>query len=145
MTIKRQDLYAKHAEQAWKDLQASSDDFDRNLLTFSSAALGLSLSFVKDFVPLKSAVYKPCLYGSWIAFASCILVTIFSFPISLQAQKAHVKHLQKYYLDNDPAYLDKPSLWSRGVTACSVLGGIFFLAGLAGTVIFAIENAMRIH
>ena len=45
------ELYAKHIAQTWSDQQASSDSFDNNLLTFSSAALGLSLAFIKDVVP----------------------------------------------------------------------------------------------
>jgi hypothetical protein len=46
-TSSRQSEYEKHREQAWADRQASSDEFDKNLLKFSSAALALSLALSK--------------------------------------------------------------------------------------------------
>ena len=77
------DLHAKHIAQAWSDQQASTDAFDNNLLTFSSAALGLSIAFIKDIVPLENAEWLKTLYFSWAAFAGCISITIASFQIAV--------------------------------------------------------------
>jgi hypothetical protein len=55
-------LHASHTAQAWADQQASSDSFDNNLLAFSSGALGLSVAFVKDIVPLETAEWLRTLY-----------------------------------------------------------------------------------
>lgn len=138
-------LYNSHAEQTWKDLQTSSDDFDKNLLKFSSAALALSLTVIKQLVPLKEAVFKVYLYASWIAFGACIVTTIFSFPLSVQAQKRHLKNLYEYYINRNDEYLNGTNPWTIAVAVFGWISGVFFLAGIIATVVFAIENARRIH
>lgn len=139
------DLYHKHAAQAWTDQQASSDDFDKNLLTLSSGALGVSLAFIKDIVPLKDAVMVCWLYVSWATFAACIIATIFSFPLSIQAQKVHVEYLYRYYIEGKQEFLNRESGWSKAVTVCAAVGAIFFTAGLVATLVFAFVNVSRVH
>ena len=83
--VNPRDEFNKHREQAWQDRQASSDEFDKNLLTFSSGALGLSLAFIKDIVPLDHATHLSYLHISWVCFVCCIIATIFSYPLSIAA------------------------------------------------------------
>ncbi len=139
----QQQLYDKHAAQAWADQQASSDEFDKSLLTFSSGALGLSLAFIKDVVPLDKAVWLCWLYISWVSFAACIVATMASFPCGIQAQKAHLGFLYNYYIEARPEFFNKESGWSVAVTVCAVVGAIFFLVGLVATVVFACVNVSR--
>lgn len=139
------DLYNQHVQQAWIDQQTSSDEFDKALLTFSSGALALSLAFIKDIVPLKAATVMCALYISWFAFSACIIATIFSFPCSIQAQKAHASYLYKYYIEGRREYLNKRSDWSTAVTICAALGSVFFVTGLVSTIIFAVVNIARNH
>jgi hypothetical protein len=137
---RREELYDTHSNQARADQQASSDQFDKGLLTFSSGALGLSLAFIKDIIPLNQAGWLPWLYLSWISFASCIVVTIASFQFGMQAQKAHLDYLYKYYIEDRAEFFNKKSAWSRWVTICAVSGSVLFLAGLVGTMVFVCEN-----
>jgi hypothetical protein len=139
------ELYEKHATQAWTDQQASSDSFDNNLLTFSSSALGLSLAFIKDIVPLKDAHWLIWLYSSWIFFAACIVTTIASFQFGIQAQKVHLDHLYKYYLEGKKEYFQKKSCWSKAITWCAIIGSIMFFAGLVATITFACKNISQIQ
>lgn len=134
------DLYAKHIAQAWTDQQASSDAFDNNLLSFSSAALGLSVAFVKDVVPLDSAEWLRILYSSWIAFASCILVTIASFQIAVRAQFAHQKTLADYYLKGDAKAIERTNPWTNALPFCAGIGSVCLLVGIVCTIIFASHN-----
>ena len=142
---RRQDLYDKHSTQAWVDQQASSDSFDNNLLTFSSGALGLSLAFIKDIVPLSQAYWIGWLFFSWGAFSVCILSTIASFQFGIQAQKKHLDYLQRYYICGEEHFLDKKSYWSSAVTWCAVAGSLFFAAGLVSTLIFACKNITHVR
>jgi hypothetical protein len=139
----QQELYDKHAGQAWTDQQASSDEFDKSLMTFSSGALGLSLSFIKDIVPLDKAGFLCWLFISWVSFSLCIVATMASFPFSIQAQKTHLDYLYKYYIEGRPEFFNKQSGWSIAVTVCAVLGAIFFFIGLAATVVFATANLSK--
>ncbi len=141
----RLELYQEHRKQAWQDIQTSTDQFDRSLLTLSSGALALSLAFIKDLVPLKDAVGVYWLYSSWVSFAACILVTLGSFLISVQAQKTHLIYYYKYYIEKDEKYLHRQSCWSRTLGWCSVSGAVLFFTGLLCTMIFAYENIRRLH
>lgn len=134
------DLYAKHVAQAWADQQASSDAFDSNLLTFSSAALGLSIAFIKDIVPLEHAEWLWDLYLSWAAFGACILVTIASYQVSVQAQIAHTAVLADYYLRGDEKALTRRSRWSDALPLCAGGGSVLLLVGIAATLLFAAHN-----
>ena len=134
------DLHAKHLAQAWTDQQASTDAFDNNLLTFSSAALGLSIAFIKDIVPLEGAEWLKTLYFSWGAFAGCILVTIASFQIAAQAQFAHQKTLADYYLRGDNNAINRKSGWSKALPYCAGVGSLLLLLGIVSTLVFASKN-----
>ncbi len=134
------DLHAKHLAQAWTDQQASTDAFDNNLLTFSSAALGLSIAFIKDIVPLEGAEWLKTLYFSWGAFAGCILVTISSFQIAAQAQVAHQKTLADYYLRSDNNAMNRKSGWFKALPYCAGVGSLLLLLGIVSTLVFASKN-----
>jgi hypothetical protein len=135
-----EDFHAKHLAQAWADQQASTDAFDNNLLTFSSAALGLSVAFIKDVIPLESAEWLKTLYFSWAAFGGCIVITIASFQISAQAQRVHSTALTDYYLKGDETAIGRRSGWSRALPWCSVIGSLLLFLGIASTLFFASKN-----
>ena len=63
---RRWELYSEHRRQVWQDIQNSTNNFEQHLLAISSAALGVSLVFVKDIVPLKQAVNLKLLYTSYL-------------------------------------------------------------------------------
>src|SRR2546428_3671886 len=94
-----EELHDEHRRKVWEDLRSGSENFDKYLLTFSSGALGLSITFIKGVVPLEKAVWIPSLIASWIAFLLCILVTLISFRISIRALEKMVPHLNQFYLD----------------------------------------------
>jgi hypothetical protein len=135
----RQTLYAEHRKQAWEDMQSSSDDFDKYILTLSSGALGLSLTFIKEIVPLGNAAWRYLLYSSWGCFGLCILLTIVSYQIGILAQKVQLQKLPKYYSDGDETALEKGGYWITverlGWICCAL-----FTAGLICTVFFCISN-----
>lgn len=141
----RMELYHEHRKQAWQDIQTSTDQFDKSLLTLSSGALALSLAFIKDLVPLKFAEGIFWLYTSWICFVLCIVVTLFSFSISVQALKLNLDYVQKYYIEKKDEYFAKQNLWPKAVSWCSVLGGGFFLLGIICTMVFVFKNFRRIN
>ena len=49
-------LHDEYRKKVWEDSKSGSENFDKYLITFSSGALALSLSFIKDIVPLRDAI-----------------------------------------------------------------------------------------
>ena len=133
-----------HVQQAWTDQQASSDSFDNNLLTFSAAALGLSITFLKDVVPLDQVEWIATLYCSWVCFSMCALVTIASFQIAVQVQKVHAKSIAAYYLEGDLDAFSRSSCWHKMLPACMTVGSIFFCLGITLTIIFTANNISHV-
>jgi hypothetical protein len=141
----RHDLHAQHKNRIWEDIQSSTDSFDQSLLTLSSGALGLSLAFIKDVVPLKGAVWIGLLFASWIAFALCIVTTVASFLISVKANKQQLGYIDEYYIDaNDDAFdKHKTSGYVKALERCTWAAIILFIAGLFCTIMFVCENVVR--
>src|ERR1700685_2848960 len=105
----------------WDDIRPGTENFDRYMLTLSAGALGLSLAFVKDVVPLGKAVWVSCLFYSWVAFVLCILVTLISFRISIRALEKTGPYLDEFYLEGKSEAFNKhiESLWYKAIDWCA--------------------------
>lgn len=135
-------LHDEHRRKVWEDLKSGTENFDKYLLTFSSGALGLSLAFIKDVVPIGQIVWIPSLFASWVAFLLCILVTLISFRISILAIEAMVPHLNEFYLNNKTEAFDKhrESWLTKAVEWCAWAGIILFVCGIFFTMMFVYAN-----
>ena len=142
---RRRELHDQHKARICEDIQSSTDSFDQSLLTLSSGALGVSLAFIKDIVPLKEAVWVGLLFASWIVFAFCIVTTVVSFLLSVKANKQQLGYIEAYYLGRQDDALDKhkTSGYVKWLQRCTWIGIILFVAGLFCTIIFACENVAR--
>ena len=137
---RRRDLWDEHRKQAWQDIQSSTDNFDKNLLAVSSAALGFSVAFIKDIVHLPAARWHFVLYASWLCFAACIVITVFSFRLSVAALNKHLEYLQHYYEKKDETFLTKKSTAGIVLNWFTWAAAAFFLDGIICTVIFCMKN-----
>jgi hypothetical protein len=137
-------LYDEHRKQTWQDIQSSTDNFDKNLLTVSSAALGFSVAFLKDVgkdaAHLSSASWHSILYASWICFAACIVTTVFSFRLSVAALNEQLDYLHQYYQQKNDSFLTKKSAATRTLDVFTWAAAAFFLAGIICTILFCIKN-----
>lgn len=140
-----EELYDDFQATALEWIKSSTETFDNNLLTFSSGALGLSLAFIKDVVPIGKAIWLPLLYISWVAFSLCIFVTLASFRVSIRALETSLPYAQKYYLkgERDAFNQHLKTRWSRAVTWCTVGASTCFALGVVCTVLFAGSNIRR--
>jgi hypothetical protein len=133
-------LYDEHRKQTWQDIQSSTDNFDKNLLTVSSAALGFSLAFIKDIVQLPNAAWHTVLYISWLCFAACSVITVFSFRLSVTALNKHLEYLKEYYENKKEEFLTKKSAPGITLDVFTWAAAVLFLAGIICTMIFCIKN-----
>src|SRR5204863_8741879 len=103
----------------------------------------VSLAFIKDIVPFGQAAWVNLLLFSWIAFALCIVITVFSFLVSIAALKEHEDSLRKIYAERKtpPGTPEKFSL----LKYCTYGVDFFFVVGLACTMIFVGKNVHSFH
>jgi len=115
------------------------------MLTLSSGALGVSLAFIKDIVPLGHAIWISLLLISWVAFALCIVTTVFSFLFSIAALKRHRDLLDEMYRTKDRELEKRQTSRWNVVRICTYLALTLFLLGLVLTVVFVITNVSSSH
>jgi hypothetical protein len=137
-------LHDEYRRKIWEDSTSGSENFDKYLITFSTGALALSLSFIKDIVPLKDAIWVPCLIVSWFLFISAALVTLISFRISLRALEKMSPVVDEFYLNGNVEAFNKHMTdpWTLWVDRCAWGGIIFFVLGLIFTMIFVSANVL---
>jgi hypothetical protein len=138
--------YWKQVEPVKRDVDSGADSFDKSMLTLSSGALGVSLVFIKDIVPLGHAVWVCLLLISWVAFALCIVVTVVSFLLSIAALKHHRDLLDEMYrTKNYELEKNQTSGWNTAVWMSTRLALALFLLGLVLTMVFVIKNVGNSH
>jgi hypothetical protein len=133
-------VYADHVAEINKREVSSSENFDKAVLTFSSAGLALSVGFLKDFVPIQSAVAPWTLYCSWALFTAATCATIISFLVSSQALEAQKGRAYAYYMQADDDALRRGNLWDRGTRVLNYTSGAAFLLAMILSVVFISIN-----
>ena len=63
----------KEVDLAYSTINKNQEEYDKQLLTLSSAFLALSLTFTKDVVPFHSAAHKWLLYSSFVVLSIACL------------------------------------------------------------------------
>ena len=123
-----------------EDLNTTYNNFDKNVLAISSAALGLSIAFIKDIAHLGQAEWTWTLFWSWGAFGLCILTIMVSYRFSMQALKIHRDWLFEVYAKRDSA-IPKKTGFNTAVGVCTEIASAAFICGLVLTLCFVIKNA----
>jgi hypothetical protein len=127
-------------EDARKRQLSSSENLDKTILTYSSGGLALSLTFLKDFVPIREATAGWLLYWSWGLFILATALTTFSFWASYQAQTKSIQYAEQYYKYGKPEYQDKQSFYNRITKYINAVSGLAFIAALIFTFFFVFFN-----
>lgn len=139
----RKNLHAQLKAELFKRQLSNSENFDKSVLSYSTAALGFSIGFLKDFVPVTKATYAWLLYGSWTAFVVSVVVTISSFLVSQKGISRQLKINESYYLERKDEALRDTNCWARATDALNLLSGIAFVLGVVCTTVFVALNLER--
>ncbi len=77
------ELYDKFRDDLLKRQLSNTENYDKSILTLSSAGLAISLTFLKTVVPLENAEYIWLVQFSWVFFLLSILLSLVAYFISL--------------------------------------------------------------
>jgi hypothetical protein len=121
----------------------NAEPYDKAILTLSSGALALSLTFIKDLVPPELALANLILYLAWVLFVLSLgtnitgfIYTLKLFPRQRKFAEAVYKHCIKtedqynVFFEKINAHVDRFNMWQ----------GIFFLAGMVAFTVYVIIN-----
>ncbi len=135
--IKKLEIFLEHRNiiaAAEADTQKSHD---QAVLTISSAAIGVSLTFKPKGSPLPFAWV---LYLSWVLFVAAIILTLFSFRSNVAALRRQGDNFDAALANITGKTQPMPTHGERGA-AFSNIASITFVLGILFLLAFAIAQA----
>ncbi|MFT4510219.1 hypothetical protein [Caballeronia sp. 15711] len=132
-------ILQKYREEIDKRHFAASDGFDKAILTYASAGLGLSLTLFKDFIPHTAGKLPWLLPVSWGLLTVSILLVVASYVLAQKTLLDQLMLAEKYLKDFDEAS-NRKSRWERYSNLATAWAGITFGFGVIATVCLAVFN-----
>ncbi len=133
-------LYGETRADLLKRQLSNSENADRAILTVSTAALGFSLAFMKDVVPIQTAEYSWLLYLSWVFFPAAIIATLFSFFTSQKAITEQLDLAHKYYIEHDEGAAKQQPEYASITELLNRVGAVLLVVGLLVTCVYVFIN-----
>lgn len=131
------DAIEKGRDEAFDAISKNQEEYDKQLLTLSSAFLAVALAFIKDVVPLKDAKFLPILYVSFLMLTSCILLVLLSYRSSI---KGHFKVLDYWDSLARKENAKFPYKVADRMKSFNRFTGVPFFLGVLLLVVFVILN-----
>jgi len=136
----KKEIYAETRKDLLTRQLSNSERLDGAILTLSTAALGLSLAFIKNVVSFEKAELTGWLIASWWLFGCAIVLTLLSFIASQLGIKTQLTYAEEYYLKNNDEYLTKRNIPARATDYLNYTSAFLFVSALVATIIFVSEN-----
>lgn len=136
-------LNDKIRDELTKSRLSNAENYDKALLTYSTAGLGFSLAFLKDFIPIGLSTAPWLLYLSWAFFVACILSTMCSYVVSQFGIKKQLNLAERYYLHQDDTALEEKNHLINATDWLNVFSGILFAVAVITTTLFVSLNLKK--
>jgi len=136
----RQEFYMTIRQNLIDSKRANAENYDKSILSLSTASLGFSLAFLTRSSSSNPLVASGYLEWSWILFIGAISLTLASFLVSQQAIKRQLDRASRYYKKNDRSALDEVNWLARWVTWLAYGAGVAFLIAICLTARFVSLN-----
>lgn len=94
---------SEHVKYLSGIIKESQAEYSRQLLSLSSAALGLSAAFYKNLSSPGTATWFPMLYTAWMLFIATIVSTLIAIQLSIKAHKDYRSELREWIAN--PSYV----------------------------------------
>lgn len=143
--IKREKLYAETRRDLLSRQLSNSEKFDGAVLTLSTGALGLSLTFLRDMVSIEKVQQLSLLIWSWRFFGGAIILTILSFMFSQWGINKQLQYAEEYYLNRKDEYLKKVNPCAKVTNCLNICSGISFILAIIFTVCFVSANVKNLR
>ncbi len=130
-------LHIKAHDSLLKCQLSNSENFDRSILTLSSAALAISVTFLRGGTNYN---YFFLLYIAWTGFGVAIFSTVVSYLISQKAIKRQFQILDDYYSNGTNEKNDYENPWDRWTNRCSYISATTFLLAIIAMLLYFANN-----
>jgi ABC-type siderophore export system fused ATPase/permease subunit len=133
--------YQREREFLSKIEQSNYKNYEKTILTLSSAFLAFSISFLRllknNGAPLDLS-FGFLLVLSWIAFGVSVISILINFLTSALALRKEVSKLEEALEDKEA--LQGSNIWTSMVYFLYAIAGYMFILGLVMLIIFSMVN-----
>lgn len=134
---KKEQRYLEIRQESINRKYESQSQFDKYLLTLSSASLGFSIAFIKDIRFIEQH-NNWIIVLSWVFFVLSSALTLFSFKTSVQAFDKQIQDIDDIYAGKKSA--ENPTASNKATKVFNVLNIVFFIIGIILTFIYICTN-----
>lgn len=145
--------YLRFIEDSNRREIANSENYDKSLLTLSTALLALAVTFSGEIVPFDGARSLWLLLLSWALFTLTIIGVIGSFIYGQHVFKILKANAKNYYLEGDLSKNALSESFSNKIRNTNTATGVLFILGIVAFTIYVginisgdlqcLENAMN--
>jgi hypothetical protein len=139
----RKALHDTLRDDLFKRQLSNAENLDKAILTLSSAGLGLSLSFLKEFLSSARPAAAWLLYWSWYLFGAAIVSTVLSFISSQRGITKRLEQNWRYYQAGDDAVPSERNFFGDLTDWLACLAASAFILAVVSTIIFVRVNVER--
>lgn len=118
----------KYIDELKAIIQYSISKFDDQILYISSGALGLSLGFIKDIVPLGTAAYRWVLITSWWVLAVTIIISLISHLVSYYLTQKQIQKIESQEQLRDDKTTPTLNIISVSLLVLGILTQVIFVS-----------------
>jgi len=136
-------IYERMRDELIQSQRINSDNFDKAILSLSSAGLGITVSFISNLIDLSRAQWLFALYLTWIFFIFAIVSTILSFLVSQGGINKQLDSLEPIYLEKENVDNKKISLISKTLKWLTAISAVAFVLAILCLVSFSIINISK--
>jgi len=136
----RKKVHAELRNELFRRQLSNSDNFDKAILTYSSAGLALSLGFLKDLIPFSHAKCSWLLFWSWGLFVLAVVVVIVSFIFSQLGIDKQLTINEKYYLQMNDDALAERNRFAKWTDRLAYAAAASFVIAITFSTIFVSVN-----
>lgn len=136
-------IYERMRDELIQSQRMNSDNFDKAILSLSSAGLGITVSFITNLIDLSKAHYLFALYLTWAFFIVAIVSTIISFLVSQSGISKQLDSLEKIYIKKEEVDNKKVMRIAKALKWLTVTSAIAFILAILFLVSFSITNISR--
>ena len=127
---------SKYINDLWDDYKYSISQYDSQVLYISSGALALSLTFLKDIVPLEKAECFYLYLFALILFTICISLGVYCHYQSFKLIEKQIKNVSNDIFNTKP---------DKTIPILNLIIGISLILGILSLVIFSSVNLYNMN
>jgi hypothetical protein len=119
---------------------SNTENYDKSILTLSSAGLAISLTFLKFIVPAEKTEMLILIKASWLFFLMSIIVSLIAYLISNAAITKQLSIAEDYYVKKIAAAANQKNWLAELNNWLNYTVGFLFSGAIITVVVFVIIN-----